>query len=57
MKIRLTESELVKLIKKITENIDSEGLTDSFDMGPENTLEIEESFNEKNNECVIIKKL
>jgi hypothetical protein len=46
MKIRLTESELVKLIKKITENIDSEGLTDSFDMGPENTLEIEESFND-----------
>jgi len=46
MRIRLTESELVKLIKKITENIDSEGLTDSFDMDPENTLEIEESFND-----------
>ena len=46
MKIRLTESELIRLIKNITENIDNEEFTGSFDMVPEKNLEIEESFND-----------
>jgi hypothetical protein len=46
MKIRLTESELIRLIKKITENIDNEEFTGSFDMEPEKNLEVEESFND-----------
>jgi hypothetical protein len=48
MKIRLTESELIRLIKKITENIDNEEF-DDLSLDNEKEIEIQQVFNDLEN--------
>jgi hypothetical protein len=48
MKIRLTESELIRLIKNITENIDNEEF-DDLSLDNEKEMEIKQVFNDLEN--------